>query len=155
MTNSKASSSAPTMTAISPFLAAPAPPLTGASTMWMPCGLSSRARSTALVSLIVEWMAITVPGLALAASSPTTSRTWASSRTVTLIMSAAATSATLSARVAPPSANGVIASTRTSNTVSPPGQSMSRLAIGAPILPRPMRPSLTSSLFMNNSLRTG
>ena len=42
---------------------------------------------------------MTVPGLACAASSPTTSRTCASSSTVTWMMSAAATSATLSARL--------------------------------------------------------
>ena len=55
-----------------------------------------------------------------------------------LMMSATATSATLSASVAPASAKGVIASARTSNTVSPPGQSINRLAIGLPILPRPI-----------------
>ena len=81
---------------------------------------------------------MTVPGLALAASSPTTSRTCSSLSTVTLMMSAVATSATLSASVAPASASGVIASARTSKTVTPPGQSTSRLAIGAPMLPRPM-----------------
>ncbi len=54
--------------------------------------------------------------------------------TVTLMMSAAATSATLSASVAPASASGVIASARTSKTVTPPGHSTSRLAIGAPMI---------------------
>ena len=108
------SRSAPTMVASSPFRAAAAPPLTGASTMWMPCGFSSRASSAAVVSLMVEWIAMTVPGLACAASSPTTSRTCASSSTVMWMMSAAATSATLSARLAPFSASGVIASARMS-----------------------------------------
>ena len=46
---SNVSSSAPTMTASSPLAAAPAPPLTGASAMWIPCGLSSWASSTAVV----------------------------------------------------------------------------------------------------------
>ena len=81
---------------------------------------------------------MTVPGLAWAASSATTSRTCASLSTVTLMTSASATSATLSANVAPSSASGVIDSVRTSKTVSPPGHSTSRLAIGAPWLPRPM-----------------
>ncbi|COX06071.1 Uncharacterised protein [Mycobacterium tuberculosis] len=49
-----ASSSAPTITANSPLAAAAAPPLTGASTMWIPCGLSFSARSTAVVSAMVE-----------------------------------------------------------------------------------------------------
>ncbi len=62
---------------------------------------SSSASSTAVSGLIVEWIAITVPGLACAASSPTTSRTCSSLSTVTLMMSAVATSATLSASEAP------------------------------------------------------
>jgi hypothetical protein len=53
-------------------------------------------------------------GLGVAASSPTTSRTCASSSTVMWMMSAAATSAMLSARLAPFSASGVIASVRMS-----------------------------------------
>ncbi len=120
-TSSNALSVAPTIVASSPFLAARPPPLTGASTTWMPCGSSSSASSTAVVSLIVEWIAMTVPGLALAASSPTTSRTCSSSSTVTLMTSAAATSATLSASGAPFSASGVIASVRTSYTMSTAG----------------------------------
>ena len=62
--------------------------------------LRFRARAaspSAVVSLIVEWIAMMVPGLACAASSPTTSRTCSSLSTVTLMMSAAATSARLSA----------------------------------------------------------
>lgn len=102
------------MVASSPRAAAAAPPLTGASTMWMSRALRSWASSTAVVSLMVEWIAMTVPGLACPASSPTTSRTWASLSTVMWIRSAAATSATLSARVAPASASGVIASIRMS-----------------------------------------
>ena len=38
------SRSAPTMVASSPFAAAAAPPLTGASTTWMPCGFSASAK---------------------------------------------------------------------------------------------------------------
>ena len=102
------------MVASSPFCAAPAPPLTGASMMWMPCGANRSASSAAVVSAMVEWMAITVPGDAWVASSATTSRTWASSRTVTSIRSAAATSARSDAIVAPASANGTIAWSRTS-----------------------------------------
>ena len=64
-------------------------------------GLQLVGKFAAVVSLIVEWIAMTVPGLACAASSPTTSRTCASLSTVTLMMSAAATSATLSASLAP------------------------------------------------------
>ena len=94
-----------------------------------------------MVSRIVDWIAMTVPGRAAPASSATTARTCGSSSTVTLITSAAATAATLSASAAPASASGVIASVRTSNTVSPPGQSTSRMAIGAPMLPSPMYPS--------------
>ncbi|CFS12958.1 Uncharacterised protein [Mycobacterium tuberculosis] len=76
-----------------------------------------------------------MPGLACVASplsAVITELTCASSNTVMLMMSASATSETLAAAVAPPSTNGAMASTRTSKTVSPPGQSSRRLAIGAP-----------------------
>ena len=64
---------------------------------------AARASSTAVVSgSIVEWIAMTVPGLACAAElAATTSRTCSSLSTVTLMTSAVATSATLSASVAP------------------------------------------------------
>ncbi len=137
--------SAPTMVAISPFSAAPAPPLTGASMTWISVYCS--ASSAAVVSLIVEWIAITVPGLARSANCPTTSRTCSSLRTTTLIRSASATSVTAAAAVAPASTNGSMASARRSNTVRPPGQSSNRLAIGAPMLPRPMNPSFSSLLM--------
>ena len=108
----------------------------------MPLGSSSAASSTAVSGLIVEWIAMTVPGLACAASSVITSRTCSSLSTVMLMMSAVATSATSSAKVAPSSASGVIASVRTSKTVTPPGHSTSRLAIGAPMFPKPDVPQL-------------
>ena len=89
------------MTASSPFSAAPPPPLTGASTTWMSVGPQLLGQFDGGLGLIVEWIAMTVPGLACAASSPTTSRTCSSLSTVTLMTSASATSATLSASVAP------------------------------------------------------
>ena len=63
-----------------------------------------------------------------------TSRTWASSRTISEITVArSATPAGDAATCAPLSANGAVAASTTSNTVRPPGWSHQRFAIGAPI----------------------
>ncbi|SKW24117.1 Uncharacterised protein [Mycobacteroides abscessus subsp. abscessus] len=62
--------------------------------------------------------------------------------------SASAISATSEAPTAPSSTSGAMASARRSKTVRPPGQSTSRRAMGAPILPRPMYPSLRAGCVM-------
>ena len=94
---------------------------------------------------MVEWTAITVPGAAvrrIPSGPSTTSRTWASSSTVTDTRRAVrATSAPVAAAVAPSATNGSVVSGRTSHTTSPPGQARRRFAIGAPMLPRPMNPT--------------
>ena len=94
---------------------------------------------------MVEWTAITVPGAAVRRipSGPwTTSRTWASSSTVTETSRAVrATSAGVAAAVAPSETNGSAASERTSQTTSPPGHDSSRRAMGAPMFPSPMNPT--------------
>src|SRR5690606_4015101 len=114
----------PTITASAPRFAPGAPPLTGASTNSTPCSAHRAASSTAVESLIVECTATVVPGAAVSSSSPTTCRTCASSTTTTEITAhLAASSAAEDADSAPASVNGVTASARISQTVSPPGQS--------------------------------
>ena len=94
---------------------------------------------------MVEWIAITVPAAAvrrIPSGPSTTSRTCASSSTVTDTSRAVrATSAAVATAVAPSATNGSVASARTSHTTSPPGQASRRPAIGAPMFPRPMKPT--------------
>lgn len=141
-TAANASSGPPTITARRPCWAPGAPPLTGASIRWTPASAQVRASSTAVTSEIVECTAITVPARAvdrMPSGPATTSRTWASSSTVTEItVASAATAAAVAAPRAPAAVNGSAASGRASQTTRPPGQSSSRSAIGAPMLPSPM-----------------
>src|SRR6516165_7122224 len=130
------------MTASLPSCAPMKPPLTGASTTSAPVCATSAASSGAVSGPIVAWMAMITGRPAAAATARTTSRTWPSSRTMTeMIPAAAAPSATLPAALAPASASGAIASGRVSYTIRPPGQAVSRVAIGVPIWPRPMNPA--------------
>ncbi len=94
---------------------------------------------------MVEWIATTVPGWAPATmpSSPsTTSRTSTSSRTMTDTRPAcSATARGVETTRAPAVVSGAVAAARASHTTSPPGQSTRCPAMGAPMCPRPTKPT--------------
>src|ERR1041385_84319 len=64
-----------------------------------------------------------------------------------------ASAAGVSAALAPLSTRGATASGRMSQTVSPCGQSSKRVAIGAPIWPRPTNPTRPSVIDHGNCVR--
>ena len=101
------------------------------------------------LGVMVECTATTVPGVAAEAmpSSPATDLTHLRVVGTMTEMTVAwrATSAGDVAARAPLATKGSVASGRTSNTVSPSGQSSSRFAIGAPMLPSPMKPTPIAS----------
>ena len=94
-------------------------------------------------------MATTVPGRAadkMPSGPASTSRTWASVLTMIMMhVAAVATSAGLAATDAPLAANRAVDSSRTSQTVRPPGQSTRLRHIGPPMSPNPMKPTGSNS----------
>src|SRR5690606_5074818 len=145
LTRSSASASPPTITDSVPFSAPSLPPETGASSMATPRAASSPARRRVAAGATVLMSTSTLPGSRpwTAPSSPTTtaSRSGVSDTIVKTTSRPTAHSRGVAARAAPAAASGSSRSRVRLWTVTSCPAASRRLAMGAPIVPRPTKPT--------------
>src|SRR4051812_20640180 len=147
-----------TMTASVPFTAPATPPLTGESTATILRVASSAAISCAARGPVVERSTNVLTFLpdAMPPSPSATCRTIAGvGRLTRTVSTAEATALGEVAAIAPRATNGCSAAARVSNTVREKPASSRRLAMGAPMLPRPMKPRSLFAMLAPRGLFLG
>src|SRR5579864_243118 len=150
LTCSNAATLPPTMNVNVPAAAPPVPPETGASTNGLPCFVASSAHAlTVAGSIVLESMIVTPFGMPASTPSSAVSTlfTWAAAGSIVITHSTSVTAAFAEPdALAPASTSVCTACAFRSNTLTV-WPAFSRLsAIGAPMLPSPMKP-----IFMMSS----